>query len=165
MNQYEFLIDRLREVAKGMDHPQRRTLIQAADALENQRSEIESLKQICEKQAGLNQRVLDLALELDRTKAEGVSLLKRLDMADAERDIVTKHKIELEQELASSNKQVAEVLQRSGFASLDELLANYEQVKYERDLPEGQLASVASSEPEPSWKRRFLGTFLKGADE
>ena len=43
---------------------------EAADALENQQREIEALKQIIEKQAGLNQKLADMALELDQVKAE-----------------------------------------------------------------------------------------------
>ena len=49
MDKFEMLIDRLREVAQGMDFPRRRTLEQAADYLENQRSEILALYKILEK--------------------------------------------------------------------------------------------------------------------
>lgn len=65
MNEYSFLIDRLREIATGMDSPKRRTLNQAADALENQRGQIHELRQIAEKQADVNQRATDLALKLE----------------------------------------------------------------------------------------------------
>ena len=65
MNEYSFLIDRLREIAAGMDSPKRRTLNQAADALENQRGHIHELRQIAEKQADVNQRATDLAMKLE----------------------------------------------------------------------------------------------------
>lgn len=48
MDRLEMLIDRLREVAKDMDSPRRRTLEQAADYLENQRTEIMALYKILE---------------------------------------------------------------------------------------------------------------------
>lgn len=51
MDRFEMLIDRLREIARGVGLPRRRTLDQAADMLENQRNEILALQQIVEKQA------------------------------------------------------------------------------------------------------------------
>lgn len=48
MDRLEMLVDRLREVAKDMDSPRRRTLEQAADYLENQRREIEALYKMLE---------------------------------------------------------------------------------------------------------------------
>lgn len=48
MDRLDMLIDRLREVAKDMDSPRRRTLEQAADYLENQRTEIMALYKILE---------------------------------------------------------------------------------------------------------------------
>ena len=65
MDRFEMLIDRLREIARGMDSPRHRTLDQAADMLENQREEILGLQQIVEKQAYVNQRVAELALQVD----------------------------------------------------------------------------------------------------
>ena len=48
MDRFEMMVDRLREVANMMDSPQRRTLTQAADYLENQRREIEALHKMLE---------------------------------------------------------------------------------------------------------------------
>lgn len=48
MNRLEMLVDRLREVADMMDSPQKRTLVQAADWLENQRREIDALHKMLE---------------------------------------------------------------------------------------------------------------------
>ena len=137
MGMYDHLIDRLRNMATALERQPygRRALYQAADALENQRSEIEGLKQICEKQAGLNQRIVDLMLELDRVKAENIVLLKRLEMAEAERDIVTKHMIELEETLArnshdvASNEQVTEPLHPNDSGGSEHSLATKNQVK------------------------------------
>ena len=49
MDRLEMLVDRLREVARDLDSPRRRTLWQAADYLENQRREIEALHKMLEK--------------------------------------------------------------------------------------------------------------------
>lgn len=51
MDKFEMLVDRLREIAKVIGFPRRRTLDQAADTLENQRNEIKALRQIIEQQA------------------------------------------------------------------------------------------------------------------
>ena len=69
MDKFEMLVDRLREIAKVIGFPRRRTLDQAADMLENQRNEILALRQIIEKQADVNQIATELALELDKVKA------------------------------------------------------------------------------------------------
>ena len=42
----------------------------AANTMENQQREIDALKRIIEKQAGLNQKLADMALELDQVKVE-----------------------------------------------------------------------------------------------
>ena len=65
MDKFEMLVERLREISRGIGLPRRRTLDQAADMLENQRSEILALTQIVEKQADANQRATSLALQLE----------------------------------------------------------------------------------------------------
>lgn len=50
MDGIEMLIDRLREVAKDVDHPRKRTLLQAADMLEQQHKTIMELQRIAERQ-------------------------------------------------------------------------------------------------------------------
>lgn len=72
-----------------------------------------ALHQIAEKQTYMNQRVAELALQLDTARGE--------------RDVVTKHMIELE----SSNGQVSKALRENGFDSFEELLSAYNQVKKE----------------------------------
>ena len=66
MDRFEMMIDRLREIARGVGLPRRRTLDQAADMLENQRNEILALQQIVERQADVSQRATELALKLDK---------------------------------------------------------------------------------------------------
>lgn len=67
----EKMINRLREFSQslvayklGADFAD--AVCDAADALENQQREIEALKQIIEKQAGLKQKLADMALELEK---------------------------------------------------------------------------------------------------
>lgn len=71
---YEELIVKLHKLSNwlfdGGFPASSRTARESADALENQQREIEALKQIIEKQAGLNQKLADMALELDTVKAE-----------------------------------------------------------------------------------------------
>lgn len=73
----KYLAERLRECAREMDHPRRRTFQSAADLIENQQTCIEALQ-------------------------------KRLEMAQGERDIVTKHMIRQEQALAEASKELEE---------------------------------------------------------
>lgn len=75
-NRAELFSDRLREYAKSAEHPWKMVLQQAADQIENQQSEIESLAQIVEAQANLSHRAVQLALELDAAKAEIARLNK-----------------------------------------------------------------------------------------
>lgn len=78
MDMTEMLVDRLREIAMGVDFPVRRALNQAADWLENQRIEILALSQIAEKQTNMNQSAAELALELDNVTAERDALLDEI---------------------------------------------------------------------------------------
>ena len=80
MDKFEMLVDRLREIARGKSIPLRDTLAQAADYLENQRSEILALTQIVERQADVNQRATELAQELHETKSE-IAITKRVKYA------------------------------------------------------------------------------------
>ena len=91
MDKNEMLIDLMREMGKSNSRVwcDARLMNRIADALENQENELKALRQITEKQAGLNQDLAKVALELDRTKA-------LLDMAREERDAVTKGMIQLE---------------------------------------------------------------------
>lgn len=98
MDKNEMLIDRLREVAKGMDTPQSRTLTQAADLLENYRHEIVALAQIVEKQAA----DLDCRAKVFDEASKGV--LNMLEQARGERDAVTRRMIELETQNAKLMK-------------------------------------------------------------
>lgn len=52
MDKEEMLVDRLREVAKSVDLPRRRTLEQAADALENYRNHVAALQKLLEARDG-----------------------------------------------------------------------------------------------------------------
>ena len=73
------LIDRLREIARVMGLPRRRTLDQAADMLDNQHSEILALTQIVERQADTNGAVMRLVQEMHEAESE-------LNRVKAERD-------------------------------------------------------------------------------
>lgn len=124
---YEMLIERARYAAKEtvcMVEP--RLLNRMADALENQEKVIAGLREIIEKQGGVNLRAAQTALDLDRAYAElrdekhrfdrlsdfevaeakELAYTKKLlEMARGERDAVTKRMVELEQELAQLKKE------------------------------------------------------------
>ena len=67
---YKELIESLRLYSIGYNPPDREEARRAADAIENLVLEVKALNQICEKQSYLNQRIAELALELDQAKAE-----------------------------------------------------------------------------------------------
>lgn len=77
---YELLIERARQAAKEtvcIIEP--RILNQMADALENQERFIQGLQEIIKQQGGVNLRAADMALELDKVKAELVDERDRFD--------------------------------------------------------------------------------------
>ena len=129
MYRNEMLIDRIREIARGQDEVMYNTLIKAADLMENQANEIKALKQICEKQAVVNQQAAQMALELDTAKAELVDERHRFDrltdfelaeareltfakqlleVAGTELATATQRMIELEQALAQAENELEE---------------------------------------------------------
>ena len=119
---YAFLIERARQAAKDtVCFLEPRHLNQMADALENQERFIQGLQEIIKQQGGVTIRAADMALELDTVKAELVDerdrfdrlsdfevaeaqelahTKKLLELARAERDVVTKRMIELAIELS-----------------------------------------------------------------
>ena len=114
---YEFLVERARQAAKEtVCIVEPRYLHQMADALENQARFVQGLQEIIKQQSGVNLRAADMALELDKVKAELVDerdrfdrlsdfevaeakelshTKKLLELAREERDVVTKRMIEL----------------------------------------------------------------------
>lgn len=68
--------------------------------------------------------------ERDTLKIQLNTALKKLEMAEAERDVVTKHMIELETEVANY-EQVRKSLQDSGFAEFEDKFFELSQVKIE----------------------------------
>ena len=68
--------------------------------------------------------------ERDTLKTQLNTALKKLEMAEAERDVVTKHMIELESEV-SNYEQVRKSLQDSGFAEFEDKFFELSQVKIE----------------------------------
>ena len=68
--------------------------------------------------------------ERDTLKTQLNTALKKLEMAEAERDVVTKHMIELETEV-SNYEQVRKSLQDSGFAEFEDKFFELSQVKIE----------------------------------
>lgn len=102
---YELLIERARQAAKEtvcIIEP--RILNQMADALENQERFIQGLQEIIKQQGGVNLRAADMALELDTLKEELVTERHRFDrlsdfeVAEAEELAHTKKQLELAQE-------------------------------------------------------------------
>lgn len=68
--------------------------------------------------------------ERDTLKIQLNTALKKLEMAEAERDVVTKHMIELETEV-TNYEQVRKSLQDSGFAEFEDKFFELSQVKIE----------------------------------
>ena len=66
----KFEIERLSDMASGLDTGKRVLIWKALDTIENQEREIDALMLIVGKQAGLHERIVQLALELDQVKAE-----------------------------------------------------------------------------------------------
>ena len=112
---YELLIERARAAAKEtVCFVEPRIMNQLADALENQEHFIKGLQEIIKQQGGVTLRAADLALELDKVKAELLDerdrfdrlsdfevaeakelshTKKLLELAQEERDVVTKRMI------------------------------------------------------------------------
>lgn len=92
MNKTEMLAGRLREIAREYNFATR-TLIQAADMIENQARNIELLQVALEIERHNHDRLQDW----DRGMTEKLEqVMKERDLARAERDVVHKRLIELE---------------------------------------------------------------------
>lgn len=136
---YAFLIERARQAAKDtVCFLEPRHLNQMADALENQERFIQGLQEIIKQQGDVTIRAADMALELDKVKAELVEERHRFDRLS---DFEVAEAAELEEEKRLSDRFSNVVFAVAG--ELGNTKKQLEMAREERDVVTKRMIELA----------------------